>query len=233
MVGRDWSEYENEVAVDEYFGMLLRERAGLRYVKKRSIRRVRAQTGRTEGAVEYKFENVSAVLDNHGVQWIRGFKPAKNFQASLELIVLQQAEAVGLRSPTKEKTASSTSEAVVQRRAAMILRGRVREPSGQTSPNSVTTTTTAYERDPRVRAWVLRHARGECELCGAKAPFDRNDGTHYLETHHVVALGAGGPDTVDNVAALCPNCHRRLHHSADAADAMEELYRKVDRLRRH
>ena len=31
------------------------------------------------------------------------------------------------------------------------------------------------------------------------------------ERDHLVPLGEGGTDTVENVAALCPNCHRRMH----------------------
>jgi len=30
-------------------------------------------------------------------------------------------------------------------------------------------------------------------------------------------LSDGGPDHPAHVAAVCPNCHRRCHHAADAA----------------
>jgi len=29
--------------------------------------------------------------------------------------------------------------------------------------------------------------------------------------HHIEWLSRGGQDTIDNTAALCPNCHRKMH----------------------
>ncbi|CAH7245263.1 e14 prophage; 5-methylcytosine-specific restriction enzyme McrA (fragment) [Vibrio chagasii] len=55
-------------------------------------------------------------------------------------------------------------------------------------------------------------ANGTCEICYKPAPFIRKtDNTPYLEVHHKLPLAQGGPDTVDNVLALCPNCHRQAH----------------------
>jgi 5-methylcytosine-specific restriction protein A len=41
-----------------------------------------------------------------------------------------------------------------------------------------------------------------------------------LECHHVEWLSCGGEDSIDNVVALCPNCHRRIHVLNDADDNM-------------
>ena len=72
-----------------------------------------------------------------------------------------------------------------------------------------------YERSIAVRDYVLARAKGRCECCGADAPFVRHDGSHYLEPHHLRRLSDGGPDHPRWVAAVCPNCHRRIHHGAD------------------
>ncbi|WP_366516092.1 HNH endonuclease signature motif containing protein [uncultured Pseudacidovorax sp.] len=40
-----------------------------------------------------------------------------------------------------------------------------------------------------------------------------------VESHHVVAKNKGGADTPENTAALCPNCHRELHCSANRLEA--------------
>ncbi|MFC1652495.1 HNH endonuclease [Planctomycetota bacterium] len=37
----------------------------------------------------------------------------------------------------------------------------------------------------------------------------------FLEVHHLFRLADDGPDIPDNVAAICPNCHRELHYGAD------------------
>ncbi|RYE03081.1 MAG: HNH endonuclease [Sphingomonadales bacterium] len=73
----------------------------------------------------------------------------------------------------------------------------------------------AFVRDPRVRREVLVRAQGRCELCGAPG-FPMASGKLYLETHHIVPLAAGGPDSVRTVIALCPNDHRRAHYGDDA-----------------
>ncbi|MCK8607261.1 HNH endonuclease [Apilactobacillus ozensis] len=54
-------------------------------------------------------------------------------------------------------------------------------------------------------------AHGKCQLCNKNAPFCEKDGTPFLEVHHIQWLSKGGPDTIDNVIAICPNCHRRMH----------------------
>ncbi len=69
-----------------------------------------------------------------------------------------------------------------------------------------------YVRDPYVVCDALDRANGICEKCKEKAPFIRKkDNTPYLEVHHMVPLSEGGPDTLDNVIAICPNCHRKMH----------------------
>jgi 5-methylcytosine-specific restriction enzyme A len=78
-------------------------------------------------------------------------------------------------------------------------------------------------RSRAVRLYVLRRAGGKCEGCGALAPFTTVDGRPYLEPHHIRRLTDGGPDDPRWVAGVCPNCHRRAHHSFDAADYNAKL----------
>lgn|GEM_PF-1027723 len=73
-----------------------------------------------------------------------------------------------------------------------------------------------------VRDVVLQRAQGVCELCGEPG-FTTKEGSVFLETHHVVPLSEGGADTVNNVAALCPNDHREAHYGARASAIREQL----------
>jgi 5-methylcytosine-specific restriction protein A len=75
-----------------------------------------------------------------------------------------------------------------------------------------------YSRDPDIVLYALRRANGFCELCEQRAPFNNREGLPFLEVHHIVYLSRGGYDTIDNVAALCPNCHRRMHILEQRAD---------------
>jgi len=89
--------------------------------------------------------------------------------------------------------------------------------AAKTSPgHSGGTASVVYrERSESVKQYVLARARGRCELCTAVAPFQRADESQYLEPHHIRRLSDGGPDHPAYVAALCPNCHREMHHGRD------------------
>ncbi len=77
-------------------------------------------------------------------------------------------------------------------------------------------------RDATVRAFVLNRAKGKCEKCGAKG-FKVPNGSIYLETHHIVPLSEGGPDSVNNMVALCPNHHKECHYSRESHRLKNEL----------
>jgi len=72
------------------------------------------------------------------------------------------------------------------------------------------------KRSEAVKVFVQRRAHGNCEGCGAAAPFKTADGRPYLEPHHTRRLSDGGPDHPAWVVAVCPTCHRRAHHAVDA-----------------
>ena len=71
-----------------YFFMLADEHAGRPYSKKEQFLGVMKLIGRSKGSVEFKHQNVSAVLDEIGLPWIQGYKPRDHYQDSL-------ADAVG------------------------------------------------------------------------------------------------------------------------------------------
>jgi hypothetical protein len=96
-------------------------------------------------------------------------------------------------------------------------------PKGCQTPARKEETSLAFSRDPSVVAFVENRAKGICELCGVPAPFCRPGGDPYLEVHHIHSLANGGPDTVENAAALCPNCHRECHCGASANERRLKL----------
>ena len=86
------------------------------------------------------------------------------------------------------------------------------------------TETKFIERDGYIKLYALERAKGRCQLCEKSAPFLKKDGNPYLEVHHIDYLANNGSDTVDNVAALCPNCHRKMHSL--------ELQKDIDKLKK-
>ncbi|MGN6145903.1 MAG: HNH endonuclease [Mesorhizobium sp.] len=95
------------------------------------------------------------------------------------------------------------------------LRRRAYEAAGVRPPKPGNKPRTIYERSADVRDYVLARANGNCEGCKAPAPFNRPNGSAYLEPHHIRRVSDGGPDDPRYVIALCPNCHRRVHAGAD------------------
>jgi len=80
-------------------------------------------------------------------------------------------------------------------------------------PKKTTTTSTQYVRNVFVSEFIKRQAGGICQDCKQPAPFvGKQNGEPFLETHHILALADGGKDIIDNVVALCPNCHRKRHY---------------------
>lgn len=79
----DWTDDQNDAIVADYFAMLADDEAGRPYSKAEHNRRLQALIGRPRGSIEYKHQNISAVLKGLGESWIPGYKPAFNFQGSL------------------------------------------------------------------------------------------------------------------------------------------------------
>ncbi|MCY3813536.1 MAG: DUF3883 domain-containing protein [Gammaproteobacteria bacterium] len=78
-----WTDEENALVVADYFEMLEAQDDGRDYVKSEHNESLRARINRTHGSIEYKHRNISAVLQVLGENWIEGYRPASNFQASL------------------------------------------------------------------------------------------------------------------------------------------------------
>ena len=86
------------------------------------------------------------------------------------------------------------------------------------------------ERSALIGAYALARSRGNCESCTNPAPFLRRNNTPYLEIHHIQALASGGADHPTNVAALCPNCHRRTSHANDAFEFNIKIKRDIAKI---
>ena len=73
-------------------------------------------------------------------------------------------------------------------------------------------------RDTRVSRWVKYIHNYHCQLCGQTIQLD-NDRL-YAEAHHIRPLGAPhyGPDVIENVICVCPNCHVLLDYGAISLD---------------
>jgi hypothetical protein len=84
----DWSREEVEATVADYFDMLDAELRGVEYNKTAHRRRLlESLNGRSDGAIERKHQNISAVLISLGFPYVLGYKPLRNYQQLLSDVV--------------------------------------------------------------------------------------------------------------------------------------------------
>lgn len=104
-MARDWSPEEVAATVADYFVMLTHELRGESYSKKDHNRGLQRQLrDRSAGAIEFKHQNISAVLIELGFPYIDGYKPRGNYQELLrdevvarldgDLMIASAAEAI-------------------------------------------------------------------------------------------------------------------------------------------
>lgn len=228
----DWSDAELAAAVEAYLKMLAWEKNGQPFNKAHENRLLREGpvAGRAKGSIEFRMQNISTVLVRMGWDRIEGYKPAKNVGTGVEQRIRQALAAQGVFE--SDGAAQTADEQTLIRRASKLQqRPFPKLPDGITQPQKVSIVSTAFVRDPKVRAWVLQEANGICEGCGSNAPFEV-DGLPFLEVHHVKHLAQKGSDRITNAVALCPNCHQRCHRSSDRDAFTEALYSSVGRLAR-
>jgi hypothetical protein len=82
-IGTHWQDDELDTIVTDYFAMLTADLSGRSYVKSKHCTALMAQIGRTHRSVEFKHQNISAVLDELGMPWIPGYKPKRNYQNAI------------------------------------------------------------------------------------------------------------------------------------------------------
>lgn len=110
-------------------------------------------------------------------------------------------------SPISEEEATKE---IIQRADPTTILNKAKAASGK--PAQRESKRTEYVRNPYVVAAALLRSFGKCEMPGCgRILFETDNGSPYLEVHHVVPLSEKGDDALNNVAALCPHCHREQH----------------------
>lgn len=218
-----WSDEELEGAIKAYVEMKRLHRAGKKFIKSDVFRQLAADYPRTADSFARRMGNISYVYQQMGREWLTGFKPAENVGRNMIprfKVLISKIDPIEVLSEQQFEAEVST----------LRKKGVKYKPAGNHSPSKKTTQTTSVVRDPEVKAYVLLKAKGECECCHKPAPFVQADGLPFLEVHHLNYLANGGSDTVENAAALCPNCHRAMHYASNKNKLLEKLYQSIPRL---
>ena len=136
---------------------------------------------------------------------------------------IAEGEAIDASSDSAKAVPALRNKSLTELRE-LALQPRVREAT-PTERRAV-----LYQRSQAVRAYALKRAAGMCEGCGNPAPFTTSAGEAYLEVHHIRQLSDGGSDHPRWVSALCPNCHRRVHHASDGKAFNEQVAKRIAEL---
>lgn len=126
---RDWSRFEVEAIVADYFDMLDKELRGEPFSKTEHRRRLmKILDDRTDGSIEYKHQNITAALNELGVPGIDGYKPAKNYQDLLLEVVRERLDgARGLLAVVAQEVARAADVPTVDDLLARLVRPPARQ----------------------------------------------------------------------------------------------------------
>ncbi len=103
----NWSREEVEATVADYLHMLTQELAGQAYNKTEHRKALKRKlSSRTDGSIELKHQNISAVLLELRCPWIPGYKPRSNYQGLLFDVVAGQVTG----NPLLDRTAMNAAE---------------------------------------------------------------------------------------------------------------------------
>jgi len=107
MASEPWSLAEVEMAVADYKRMLVQQLNGQRYSKTEHRRALqKSLKGRSDGSIERKHQNISAVLRELECPYITGYKPLGNYQALLYEVVVKTL----VNDPVFDKAAQHASD---------------------------------------------------------------------------------------------------------------------------
>jgi len=153
--GEDWSRHEVELIVSDYLGMLMSELAGQPYNKAAHRRQLQTQLpGRSEGSIEFKHANISAVMLELGYPYIRGYQPRMNFQRDRLFDVVLSL--VGQRRELEDVTQSAVERPAVPSDRADFARVLSKVPQRELVARE---SSPAYLRAPVKRDYLAREAQ--------------------------------------------------------------------------
>jgi len=157
-----------------------------------------------------------------GRDWISGLRPAKN----VGILMAQKIENLINESESHQTSNSIDFQFAVEKH----VQENIALPSGVSKPQKNSVVVSRFIRSAEVAAWVLKSSNGLCESCNDESPFYKEDGSPFLEVHHLRRLTDGGSDTITNAIAICPNCHREFHYGGNKKQKVKNVYEKISRL---
>jgi hypothetical protein len=113
----NWNAEELEGAVDAYLDMLDKQKKGQKVHKKAIYDDLARRFRRSSKSYEFRMQNISSVMEELGLPWVKGLKPARhvgtNVKADLAAILKTKGYEKG-RAPEDSGLGSSVTAPIVQ-----------------------------------------------------------------------------------------------------------------------
>lgn len=93
--GSPWSDDDLRASIEAYARMLGAEARGAPLRKSDVVSELMQITGRTKGSIEMRLQNISAVLNERGLDWIEGYKPLRHYPERLKDLIGAEYPEVG------------------------------------------------------------------------------------------------------------------------------------------
>ena len=217
-----WTEEQNDAIVADYFAMLADDIAGRPYSKAEHNRLLQAAIGRPRSSIEYKHQNISAVLKGLGDDWIPGYKPAFNFQASLVDAVVRWLDRHPDWVVSTAQVAMDPSQTALREEAILWI-GPPPTHRNAPPPNELEQMT-AIRRDDGL-AFILRTHDRTAEVARQRRAEFRDAGVVFRQAGEPVRRRTvfGAVEFGRRLAgtAIDIECSKQRGHDGDGADAAE------------
>lgn len=222
-----YEDYWDDEGVFHYFGA--GQEGDMEFVRGNLALRDHAESGEDVHLFEQETGGLRYVGQFVGAGWNwRDDIPDRNgdLRRAIVFDLVALDDELGAPMPTVEATGTADPRWTM---SLEDLRTRSARSLGE-PPTSTVAKRNVYQRSDDLKIYVRRRSGGLCEGCEQPAPFVTTAGHPYLEPHHTRRLSDGGPDDYHHVIALCPTCHRRVHHGADGDAYNAELSSKLSQI---
>jgi 5-methylcytosine-specific restriction protein A len=228
-----WSDQERFDAVEAYFWMQEQEKQARKFDRNALYATLESDVlkGHTSQEIRRIMLHISAALidvNRPHLEWLAAptSPDAEMLAALIPLVRARLTDAWKLRAPTADH-----DELLQRSHTIATERGQPRAPAGRRKPEKTTIEQTTWKSDPAVRAWVLNRANNCCEGCGDPALYTDPLGT-FFKLFRLQPFAEGGTDTIENTAALCPNCYQLAEYGPERTAFLERLCNRVPELMR-
>lgn len=224
--GTDWERDEVVAALHLYQQLLDKS---ISKVAGSEVERMAQQIGRAPTGAYNKLMNLRSIDPRDIREGLKGGSKVDHatwdefFNTSTKKIDVQRLDTENQRlwsgGVRSDKLADDVLAAEVERLTSLPLDALKRQYAKgpkNWAPVRRSQETITYDRDPLVVTLRKRLASYRCEVEGCQGePFRTKAGEFFIEVHHLVPLADGGPDTLENTAAVCATHHRLLHYGKD------------------